>query len=590
MSNSEKIRTLLHIPPSRNPTTPFLNPSTAAFLSQCTLLILGSLDSQNRPWSSLIAGPAGFTRGINTEFLAVSGRVALGDPILDNLSLPGERMLSGLGTDLAARRRAKIFGRVGDGMKRIGNDDGTLQVIWKIEQTLGNCPKYITTRRVTLMTPVTDASTRPERRTAIPGTPLPQSALALIQTADIFFITTRNGEKDMDTNLRGGPSGFVRVLPSSSASAPTSIIWPEYSGNRLYQTLGNLAVNPEAGLTFTDFVAGNVLYLTGTTEIMTLESGVEQVLPRSNLAVKFTIQEFIYLEAALPIRESPSSAETREFSPYNPPVRYLFSEKIQPPVANKKNSLGAKLVQITPLTPTTAIFRFSLSKQHTVLWEAGQYIAFEFADEIGLARGYKHMDDSDPQSLNDDYVRTFTIVSEPGDGNTVEILIRKVGVVTGWMFGLARNNRVAELGIEIPVRGFGGSFKVAQNGQGKLNFIAGGVGITPLLPSVKNINGDDLNVWWTVKVDDVGMVKKVLERYPSLGEGLKLFITGERHNVEGLDGIKVIWGRIEKKDLVSDGGLNEGKWYLCASTGLRTKVANWLEEEGQEVHWEDFGY
>ncbi|KAL0636834.1 hypothetical protein Q9L58_004192 [Maublancomyces gigas] len=585
-AGEEKVHNLLHIPPSENPTVPYLHPSSAAFLSQSQLVILGSLDSQYRPWTSLVAGYPGFAKGLNTEYLAISGRVAVGDPILENLGFSGERMVSGLGTNLATRRRVKFFGRVTDGMSKVQKDDGTLQAVLKIEQTLWNCPKYITTRQVAFIPEA--ASMRPEKRTEIPGGPLSRTALALIQTADIFFITTRNGETDMDTNLRGGPSGFVRLLPSSSTSTPTTIIWPEYSGNRLYQTLGNLAVNPEAGLTFPDFVTGNVLYLTGTAEIITLEAGLQDILPRSDLAVKFTIQESRYLENTLPIRESLSDARRREFSPYNPPVRYLSSEKPQPLVAGGKTTLKAKLVHITPLTPNIAIFRFSFLDQRQARWKAGQHIALEFADAIGH-KGYRHMNDSDPKSLNDDYVRTFTVISEPADGSGVDILIRKVGTVTGWMFSLIDKKVKMELGIEVTVRGFGGEFSVAEKGE--VNFIAGGVGITPLLSFLKNRNEDDLNVWWTVRLSDIGVVREVLSRYPGLKKGVRVFITGGvEHNLEGFEGMTVFWRRIEKSDLISSKSQGEANWYLCASPELRRKVIGWFEEEGKEVFWEDFGY
>lgn len=576
----------MHVPPPGNPTVPYLHPSTAAFLSQCQLIILGSLDAQYRPWTSLVVGPPGFAKGLNTEYLAISGRAAVGDPILENLDLPGERMVSGLGTNLAVRKRVKFFGRVTDKMRKVRSYDGTLQAVLKIEQTLGNCPKYITARQVALIP--TTAPTQPERRTEIPESTISRDALALIQTADIFFITSRNGETDMDTNLRSGPSGFVRLLPSSTASTPTTIIWPEYSGNRLYQTLGNLAVNPEAGLTFPDFVTGNVLYLTGTTEIITLETGLQDILPRSNLAVKFTIQASRYLEDILPIRESLSNVERREFSPYNPPVRYLSSEKTQPLVPGGENTLRARLAHVTPLTPTAAIFRFSLLGQREVRWKAGQHIALEFADGIGY-KGYRHMDDSDPKSLNDDYVRTFTIISEAEDGSGVDILVRKVGVVTGWMFSWIGNKTKTESGVEITVRGFGGEFSVAEGG--KVNFIAGGVGITPLLSFLKNRKGDDVNVWWTVRLSDIGIVKEVLNRHPGLEKGLRVFITrGEEHNLEGLERIKTFWRRIEKRDCIPFESRDEAKWYLCASPELRRIILGWFEEEGQDAFWEDFGY
>lgn len=569
---------------------PYLHPSSAAFLSQCQLVILGSLDSEYRPWTSLVSGSPGFMRGLNTDYLAISGKVPLGDPILENLDLAGERMVSGLGTNLAARKRVKFFGRVAHEMKKIRKDDGKLQAVLKIEQTLGNCPKYITIRRVAFIPNLeTPPMQPPEKRTEIPGSALSRAALALIQTADIFFISTRNGKTDMDTNLRGGPSGFVRILPSSAAACtPTALIWPEYSGNRLYQSLGNMAINPEAGLTFPDFVTGSVLYLTGTTEIITPETGLQNILPRSNLAVKFTVLESRYLEGVLPVRESPSDAKRREFSPYNPPIRYLSSEKTQSLVTDREKILKARLVCVTPLTPAAAIFRFFFSSQHEGRqWKAGQHIALEFADVIGN-KGYRHMDDSDPKSLNDDYVRTFTIVSGAEGGNGVDILVRKVGVVTAWMFSWIGKKLDAELGFEIPVRGFGGEFNIAE--KGKVNFIAGGVGITPLLSCLNGRTVDDVNVWWTIRSSDIGIVKEVLTRHPGLRKGLRIFITkGEEHNLEGLEQVKTLWRRIEKKDLVPFESKDEN-WYLCTSPGLKKNILGWFEEEGREILWEDFGY
>ena len=55
----------------------------------------------------------------------------------------------------------------------------------------------------------------------------------------------------MDTNHRGGPPGFVRCL--SGEDGYTKFVYPEYSGNRLYQSLGNLMLEPKSGFFFPDF-------------------------------------------------------------------------------------------------------------------------------------------------------------------------------------------------------------------------------------------------------------------------------------------------------------------------------------------------
>ena len=103
---------------------------------------------------------------------------------------------------------------------------------------------------------------------------------------------------DMDTNHRGGPPGFVRALSDDTS---TTLYWPEYSGNRLYQTLGNLQVTPLAGLCFPDFLTGDVLYVTGTTRIL-VGSDAADALPRSNLVVKLTVTAARLVTKGLPFQ------------------------------------------------------------------------------------------------------------------------------------------------------------------------------------------------------------------------------------------------------------------------------------------------
>jgi hypothetical protein len=49
---------------------------------------------------------------------------------------------------------------------------------------------------------------------------------------------------------------------------PHRLAFPDYSGNRMFQTLGNLAVNPRAGLLFVDWETGSTLQLTGRAQII----------------------------------------------------------------------------------------------------------------------------------------------------------------------------------------------------------------------------------------------------------------------------------------------------------------------------------
>lgn len=67
---------------------------------------------------------------------------------------------------------------------------------------------------------------------------------AFIQAQSFFFLATADGEGRPDCSYKGGAPGFVRV------AAPDLLIFPDYDGNGMFKSLGNLAVNPHVGLLF----------------------------------------------------------------------------------------------------------------------------------------------------------------------------------------------------------------------------------------------------------------------------------------------------------------------------------------------------
>jgi NAD(P)H-flavin reductase len=408
---------------------------------------------------------------------------------------------------------------------------------------------------------------------------LPEAATELLKKADIFFISSSNHESDMDTNHRGGPPGFVRIL--SSDENELILVYPEYSGNRLYQTLGNLRMTPQAGLVFPDFNTGNVLYITGTTEILSGKDA-RDLIAHTNLAVKIQVQALRFVSDGLGFR-----GQEGEFSPYNPPVRYLSSENRRELAENNKQ-IYAKLIDKKILTPTIGRFRFHIGDtEKASKWKPGQYVALSFQDELNI--GYSHMRDDDPKSLNDDFLRTFTVSSRQDalDGHDqFEITIRKVGPVTDFLF---RHNVRSEL--EVPLQGFGGDFVINQDAGEKVAFIAGGVGITPLLAQAQDLNLDQVQLYWTVSGEDLPLVLDTFERIPNLAQVTKIFVTRKAN--EGLNewkkllesGATVEKRRMSKDDLSGD---LASRWYLCTGTNFRKSLLGWLE--GKTVHYEDFNY
>ena len=67
---------------------------------------------------------------------------------------------------------------------------------------------------------------------------------AFIAAQSFFFLATADAEGRPDCSFKGGPAGFVQV------TAPDELVFPDYDGNGMFKSLGNIAVNPHVGLLF----------------------------------------------------------------------------------------------------------------------------------------------------------------------------------------------------------------------------------------------------------------------------------------------------------------------------------------------------
>jgi predicted pyridoxine 5'-phosphate oxidase superfamily flavin-nucleotide-binding protein len=174
----------------------------------------------------------------------------------------------------------------------------------QVDQAYANCPKYIQKRRIdhTAAEAVTVGSAaihyhtllRPEHR-------------ALVADADTFFMATLHPERGADASHRGGTPGFVAVSDDGR-----SLLWPDYAGNAMFNTLGNLAVFPTAGVLFIDWTRGSILQISGEAEILWDGPDVER-FPGAERSVAFQIAEVVYREAEFPFRY-----HLEEMSPFLP--------------------------------------------------------------------------------------------------------------------------------------------------------------------------------------------------------------------------------------------------------------------------------
>jgi predicted pyridoxine 5'-phosphate oxidase superfamily flavin-nucleotide-binding protein len=255
-------------------------------------IVVGSLDARERPWASILVGRPGFVRTPDARLLEITARPLAGDPLAANLARGAPVGL--LGIELATRRRNRANGTV------ISSDAGGFAVY--VRQSFGNCPQYIQARAHEF------DGTRDPAKTAlmshIEGSLLSPAAQALVRGADTFFIASASPAargsdpaEGVDVSHRGGKPGFVRV---DTVDGGTVLTAPDFSGNNVFNTFGNLAANPQAGLLFVDFASGDVLSLTGRAEIVWDGPEVEAFAGAQRL-LRIHVDEGVRIENAVPL-------------------------------------------------------------------------------------------------------------------------------------------------------------------------------------------------------------------------------------------------------------------------------------------------
>ncbi|HVZ30993.1 MAG TPA: pyridoxamine 5'-phosphate oxidase family protein, partial [Polyangiaceae bacterium] len=199
------------------------------------------------------AAPPGFVCSPEPEILRVDALPLQGDPLASNLR-PGAA-LGLLGIQAHARRRNRVNGTV------IERDARGFTL--RVAQSFGNCPKHIHPREALFAGSRCSAPVQVAER-------LDQRQRALIASADTFFIASAHpraasqprGAHGVDVSHRGGPPGFVAFTDDDR------FVIPDYRGNHLYMTLGNLRLQPRAGLLFQDLEHGDLLQVEARTELI----------------------------------------------------------------------------------------------------------------------------------------------------------------------------------------------------------------------------------------------------------------------------------------------------------------------------------
>ena len=92
-------------------------------------------------------------------------------------------------------------------------------------------------------------------------TALTEEDRAFIERCPMFFLATADADGHPDCSYKGGLPGFVRALDA------TTLAIPDYDGNGMYRSWGNVVVNPHVGLLFLDFENPKRLRVNGTAQV-----------------------------------------------------------------------------------------------------------------------------------------------------------------------------------------------------------------------------------------------------------------------------------------------------------------------------------
>jgi uncharacterized protein len=221
------------------------------FLAAQRFVAMTGRDRAGVLWISPLSGQPGFLRGVD-DTLRIDAVPREGDPLH---GMPVGQQVGLIAIDFATRRRMRINGSL--------TESADAGMVVHVDQAYGNCPQYIHRRDINVAA-VGAASETPRHATSLSA-----NERAMIEAADTFFLGTTHPTRGSDASHRGGPSGFVRV------DGPGRLWWPDYPGNNMFNSFGNLAIDDEAALMFVDFATGASLQLSGTAQVEWTDPGAD---------------------------------------------------------------------------------------------------------------------------------------------------------------------------------------------------------------------------------------------------------------------------------------------------------------------------
>ncbi|AOE84768.1 pyridoxamine 5'-phosphate oxidase family protein [Pseudomonas sp. TCU-HL1] len=410
------------------------------FYHQLPFMVVGAVDADGRPWATLLEGPEGFVTSADPQHLLLAVEPDSQDPAA--YGLQAGNAIGMLGIELHTRRRNRINGVI----QQISAEG--LEV--SVEHSYGNCPKYIQERSYTRVADPANGKAPRQDFNA-----LDDYTSALIRAADTFFIASYVDHdahnRSVDVSHRGGRAGFVKVDGNR-------LTIPDYAGNLFFNTLGNLHTNPIAGLLFIDFATGDMLQLSGRSELL-LDSPLIKSFEGAERLWTVDVENVVLRPAAVAIRwqfhdYAPTSLATGTWDEADERMRQY---------EQRRQWQQWRVARVQQESSDISSFYLEPQDSAVVPFAPGQHLPMRI-----VLTGEEAL------------VRTYSVSSAPSDGH-IRISVKLQGKASRHL------HEKVQVGDLLEVRAPLGSFTLVDENERPVVLIGAGVGITPMISMAREL-------------------------------------------------------------------------------------------------------
>lgn len=523
------------------------------FFANLPYLILGFVDKQGRPWSVPLFGPPGFISSPTSTSLRLKALPTL-TRLLD-LDITVGQKVGTVGVEVQTRRRNRMNGIISE------VDDKGFSI--DVELSFGNCPQYIQKREIQY---VEGNETQRSFDDIEMSDHLNKQSASLIKRADTFYIASRTKDfthdkrTGLDVSHRGGKPGFIKV-------SGNTLLFPDFSGNKFFNTIGNISSDARVGLVFPDFHSTDAVFITGKAKVhydhpaLTDIDGAERI-------IEVTIHSSAYIDAFLPMQ-----GEIEEYSPS------LTSTGIWNEVRTSQYDEFFIVGKQPESSTISSFYLASKNRKGTHDYLPGQFLPIEITIP------------GEKQSLK----RSYTLSRTPVAGMyRISVKREAEGTVSKALhdtFGV---------GSTIYVGKPAGNFTINSTSRA-IVMISGGVGITPMIAMLEGLvararNGETIQPVWffhSTPNSESHAFSKQVERWANEFDWLTAHtLYSQPKNTDKLGVTHRTEGRLSIETLKRVLPFNHYDFYLCGSEGFMRSIYQGLRDIGiptNNIYYEFFG-